>query len=45
MAADRPEVVETGKAMRHVKVRTVPDARSPSLRALIRTVLALDQGD
>jgi len=34
----------TGKALRHVKIRSVEQARSRALRDLIREAVALDSG-
>ncbi len=40
---DPARVLEgTGKNMRHVKVRTVADAKHPRLQALLREAIALD---
>jgi hypothetical protein len=33
----------TGKGMRHVKLRTVKEARAPAVKALIRSALFLDK--
>ncbi len=42
LAATHPEVVGTGRAMRHVKVPTVTEARSKRVRELIRAAVELD---
>lgn len=45
LAAGHPQLEGTGKAMRHVKVRSVADARAAELRALIRAAVELDARD
>jgi hypothetical protein len=42
--ADRfPEIEGTGKAMRHVKVESVGQARSATVRRIVRAAVALDR--
>jgi hypothetical protein len=40
-----PGLEGTGKSMRHLKVRSVAEARSPTLRRLVRAAVALDSQD
>jgi hypothetical protein len=43
LGKEHPEIEGTGKALRHVKVRTVADARRPKLASLVRAAVALDR--
>jgi hypothetical protein len=42
LSQKHPEIVGTGKALRHVKILTVADSRRPVLARLIREAVRLD---
>jgi hypothetical protein len=42
LSVAHPEIVGTGRAMRHVKIRTVREAKSATVRRLIRAAIELD---
>ncbi len=43
LAPDHPLLEGTGKNLRHVKVRSLEEARSPEFRALVRAAVRLDR--